>query len=418
MASSINGNVPGRQLGDSEDRAATGLIRMLPVIVLAALASMLAISPSFVVTWGVYLAAGIFLTTFFLGGKTGKPELLAALLFGWSLLTVFWADVPRASTSAVVVLAISLVFFFAYRLHSTTWNSMALIIVGYVVGTIVVVVELILNSRVSLQDMLQSVLSWAVLTTGENDVERFSLGGTNFNYLSYTFCAAAALAMILAITARRRWPFVILAVVQLVLALFGLTLTGTRGAVYGIVALIVWVAIAWIAPKFCFWSLLAIVAVAQVRITVGVGTDVVDRLEGARATGTLSGRTDIWAKAKELWLESPVLGSGQGANQAIYGVEAHNAVLNALAGTGVVGCGLLLIFWWTCLRGSSFSPKRYLAIGCFVASTAPAYLTGAWDVLIPSWVSLAIVSNLDQIVREMKNGHRRKCGAEVDAIRR
>jgi len=57
-----------------------------------------------------------------------------------------------------------------------------------------------------------------------------------------------------------------------------------------------------------------------------------------------NGRFDIWRHSLELFMESPIFGSGLSSNFHIYGKAAHNTYIEVLSETGFIGAILLATF--------------------------------------------------------------------------
>jgi O-antigen ligase len=191
-----------------------------------------------------------------------------------------------------------------------------------------------------------------------------------------------------------------------------LVLTKTRGslggALVGIVVLILWhtrtrtkLDVGLMAVS----SIAAIVALAGPAIITYL-----ERGETLSKLATLNSRTSLWSLAFDKFKERPFQGYGLGASRGIFLEEirlggGHNAFINALVDTGLVGlCALLailgLVFWslWTFRRGTVGYRDSLLLLPlmvglCVNAMTAeflavPANTASLWLIVIVGWIGV------------------------------
>lgn len=175
----------------------------------------------------------------------------------------------------------------------------------------------------------------------------------NANLLAMLALLALVLAACLAASRRlRAWP----AWVALPLVVLALTRSATVLVALAAVAVVAALVVAWRRlPRRAFLGTL--VGTAAV-LVAGATAAVVLRerlLDAVGRDGDLTGRTDIWSAVAELWLRSPVVGTGWvgywppyvepyddlAVHDGVVYLQAHSVVLDVLMQLGVVG----LLVW-------------------------------------------------------------------------
>jgi O-antigen ligase len=138
------------------------------------------------------------------------------------------------------------------------------------------------------------------------------------------------------------------------LALFAITLTGSRGAIVAsapALLFLLWDVFGSGRAKMIIW--LAVIVALIVGLYHLVPTLLIDRLSTLPAEfleGDLGGRRSVWRDALIIFRQRPFLGIGSGAfrvalsSLAAWEVEkvAHNTFLSILVETGIIGLGLFL----------------------------------------------------------------------------
>ena len=86
------------------------------------------------------------------------------------------------------------------------------------------------------------------------------------------------------------------------------------------------------------------------------------------ADGADNGRFDLWAKAADAWMDSPLFGKGLGGMYRIEGKATHNTYLQLLSETGALGTILFLAFMLRLLKKMFKTDKVYFCVlaGTFV----------------------------------------------------
>ena len=180
----------------------------------------------------------------------------------------------------------------------------------------------------------------------------------------------------------------------------GTYLTGTRGALVGVVALLLWLVACRTAIKPPLKLLVVGVAAIAVMIVTGAIDQMAHLLDfGSRSTGTLTGRTPLWENARAIWSENFWFGGGAWASRATAGVDAHNVILEFGSALGVVGVVIFVLLVWASLRlNRSATNTQTLILGGFIAVIAAPYLSGAWETSPAAWIALASFAQL-QVLR-------------------
>jgi O-antigen ligase len=194
---------------------------------------------------------------------------------------------------------------------------------------------------------------------------------------------------------------------------FALWMTGSRGAVLGVAAVLFVYGVSLISIKdigrpVVWRSAMAASLVAAVAVAILVH----DRWQGAaiflnrRPGEFLSGRFELWAHALRLWWSSPWFGYGFGRSvQLLSGpnMPAHSALnvfIGTLCETGIFGLAALLILWgggalraFLALRASMKAGDRKIGA---LATAALSLLFGLGVQQIGEWTVLRVT--LTQIV--------------------
>jgi O-antigen ligase len=226
-------------------------------------------------------------------------------------------------------------------------------------------------------------------------------------------------------------------IIILILCLTGLVLTQSRGSYIGFVAGALFVI--WFHFRSVLKLIITVVAGAIISLPIifltGLHKRFIQLLDlGSWAVGT---RLDLWTKALYLFRQSPIFGVGFGRfNDIAYNINdygytviradefvgipglfstyhfmnfdfssahAHNSYMHFLAETGIVGLGLLILFWVLCFRiiirgfnhtKNEFYGKFYLSclggiVVLFIMSFTENYLSATTIMM-----SMSIVTSL------------------------
>ena len=202
----------------------------------------------------------------------------------------------------------------------------------------------------------------------------------NAMYCGLTFLVVAAWAM----SAKAIWHRNV-AIVMSALSLFSVFLTTKRAHLaFVILAIVVVFTSSRIKGRFFKIAVAALTGYIVLRVSAGfipgIATSL-ERLEGTFSTNDVqeltSGRTLLWQNAIDGWLDRPLFGHGWASYHFVWpgghleSIHSHNAVLNALYETGVVGTvvmltatlgSLILTFRIVSTLGSGASPRTLLIV--------------------------------------------------------
>lgn len=359
---------------------------------MAVLAAYSAFDPVLVTRLGPAVALIVFLTGSPLSFRITPTVLFSLALVGWSALSVLWNNGDGYNYTVLTWLALVTVFIASLDLIRSRRQLRALAI-GYLFGVFIAVARIFLESRGS----------------AAVGVERLTLGDLNQNYLGYSFAAAFAVILLLWRTIPKPTLRANVSLIAVSFAVVvGIEFTGTRGAYVGLGAGILWLLFCLaFKPKSPALSTIIVLSAAFLIVT-GIADQASLIFEvGERSTGDWSGRLDLWPVARELWLASPIVGMGAGAFPSISGfdIHTHNVFLEVGVDTGLIGVVLLLgLFWSALYLGSTLfnARERALFIGMYLATSAPAYLTGVWELAPAGWIILAMFSRLDVLANPLE----------------
>lgn len=232
--------------------------------------------------------------------------------------------------------------------------------------------------------------------SGESSV-RATIEGINANYFAYTIATACGLCFILldrgaSLRERFSW-FVVCLLSGSVIAM-----SGSRGALIGVLMAALWVAYRTVRPQGhyvarCFRILYLLLPVFAI-------TGIVDErfrpeTVSARETGDLNGRLRIWPMARQFFWDHPIRGIGAGTFEFESGLGflPHNSYLTFAAELGLVGLTLFCMSIW--LLG--VPTKNEVSTGATLPSeiialiNAPLLYSGVWDRSPVFWISLALI---------------------------
>jgi len=266
----------------------------------------------------------------------------------WLLASYFWSAFPMVTLSNVFTMIQLLALVWLVHETSRGTTELASLMQAFVVG-----VYLLIGTTV-----------FRVLTS--TDLGFRDLGGFNPN--GFAIVASLALPMAWFLQARdaqpdalrrRPLPLRLLNAFYPVAALSALVLAASRG---GLLVMLTCLIIIPLTLNRLAWWRRVVLALALAGATTALALLAptvfpelqasIERLSGVTdelTTGTLTGRTTIWAQGLEFVKDSPVIGSGAGTfaylHQAATGEfrSAHNAFLAVAVGSGSIGLLLFVI---------------------------------------------------------------------------
>jgi O-antigen ligase len=353
-------------------------------VALGVLAGCATFAPIATLGYGMYLCLAIVALHLSPRTRPSAATVFLALLTADICLSWFWAaDSTAASLGATGQLGVFAIFL-AVRTVVTDRKKFLVIAGGYLLGCFWTVRQI-------------SVMNPAALFALRFTGNRFGIPGLNPNYAAYAFVGAVLILAVLFWTPNARSVFLRVVSVALgVPIVWGIALSGTRGAAIGCACLAVWLVASRVLPvRPAFTGLVIVVAIAGLGTLTGVLDPVLRYFDGlwSRRTGDLAGRLTVWPRAREQIVEHPLWGIGTGNFAATdhSRIFAHNLFLEITVGLGLIGLVLLCLFLGAAFRVTAADPPaRLVFVGCFIAASAPIYLSGVWELSPAGWVIFAL----------------------------
>lgn len=287
-------------------------------------------------------------------------------LLVWAALSTIWASDQARVGSALFELVLGVVMFFVYATGVTTQRTVVTVVVGFLGGAVLSVTIGLIGSG------LQSSLS--AIQTATQFEGRLSGGSGDPNYLAAGLVPAMALGGgLLAVVRGRAARFAIL--VGIVICAVGLAATQSRG---GLVALGAAAIAALVVARGHRHHVVAILCmlVAVAGGWLMANPSALQRIVTANDGG--DGRAELWAVAWSMAQDHPVVGVGLNnfvrfsrdyagrPGERRFGelltekpVLVHNAYLQLLAETGIVGLLLLALIIAAAVRATWLAGRRF-----------------------------------------------------------
>jgi O-antigen ligase len=341
-------------------------------------------APSNTLLYGTIL--GIIIVAVHLSPRTrpSAATIFLALLTADVCLSWFWAADPEAAAIGAIGQVGVFSIFLAVRTVVTDRTKFLVIAGGYLLGCLWTVYQI-------------SVINPAAVFALRFTDMRFGIPGLNPNYAAYAFLGGISILGALFWTPNARSMFFrVFSAALAVPIVWGIALSGTRGAAIGCACLVAWLVACRVVPvRPAFTALVVVVALGGVGTLTGAVDPMLRYFDGlwSRKTGDLAGRLTIWPRAREQIAEHPLWGLGTGNFAATdrSGLFAHNLFLEITVGLGMIGLVLLCLFLGAAFRVTAADPPaRLVVIGCFVAASAPIYFSGVWELSPAGWVVLAL----------------------------
>ncbi|MCL4385527.1 MAG: O-antigen ligase family protein, partial [Cyanobacteria bacterium] len=266
------------------------------------------------------------------------------------------------------------------------------------------------------------------------------------NATGSVYAVAGIFALIFFLYERNRNKKILYFLLFLILAV-ALILTKSRGSLLGFVAGIVFVF--WMYFRSFKKFIIAFAAVVVVSVPFVILSGLYKRfinIFSEKGDANTIIRLDLWSKAWHLFLRSPIFGIGFGRINDVYDIydgvhltgyegginfymgshiittssHAHNSYLQFLAETGIIGLGLLILFWVFCFRlifkayfssNNKFSKILHLSalssvVILFVLSLTENYFSASTVMILVSMVvslSVGLSWQENNLKRELKN---------------
>ena len=267
-------------------------------------------------------------------GRMRTPVLFHYLFFGfgvWTSLSLYWSLDTSATAGRIVT------FFLLFALVLVIWDlcdtpeAVRGVLQAYVLGTWV------------------ASISVFVSFAQNNQVKygRFAAdGAADPNVMALFLAIGLPIAWYLYLNAQNRFArWVNLAYMPA--GVLAMALTGSRGGfIVGSVALVYVVMTIPRKKPVAFVSTIVVLIGAAVIVVALVPAESFERIgtvDESIASGDLNGRTEIWQRAWDVYVEHPLLGTGAGSTRRVLGLDkvGHNVGVTAGLELGVIGAVLL-----------------------------------------------------------------------------
>lgn len=229
--------------------------------------------------------------------------------------------------------------------------------------------------------------------------------GVNQNFTGYAFACVIYL-LIIGLHLRQNTLLRLGAwAVSAVLA-YNIYLLGTRGALISVGLMVAWVGFARAFGAKLAKPLFLTGAAVALLFSFGLLEWIPRAVEHLFQSDSndLSGRLPVWASARRLIGEHPIMGVGAGAFRFLIpeGIGAHNIFLTLMLDVGLVGLlaflGLLLFGLRPAIKARAAPQQRYV-LGAFAAFFLPIASSGHIEVAPFMWIAFALTFTLLRSVR-------------------
>lgn len=352
-------------------------------IAAAFIAFLSAYEPNLTLRFGPVLALAAFVLSNPLSYRIGRTEWTLFAFVLWCAASVTWTQ--HADTYELnIITVLSLAVIFLGVRSAIRWTP-SFAIFGYTAGCLVGLARL---ASTSPEDIVFTDVGGRVT----------QVGYLNANYVAYGAVAAVLLlALMLKSRPMGRLPRLAVLAIMLVLVWGIVFVTQTRGAQIALVALGVWLVIVKLLGR-PLKTVVAVCLALGLSISLGWLTGLLSFLDyGDRGMAGLSGRTGLWAVAREAWTESLLLGVGLGGvrERTPSGAPAHNTFLELGATVGLIGVALFFAFIFlsqTDRLAMLNIDDRRLRVGAIVVAFTPVLLSSTWELSASAWIALALLS--------------------------
>lgn len=317
----------------------------------------------------------------------------------WSALSYFWSISPAATTERINTYVQLLLMVWMIWQNASTPGRKAALLAAYVLGTCV-------SSGDTIQNYLRGNTIEKQIDVDGRPIEqietRYVASGFNANDLGMMIALSLPMTCYLLTQRRKAWLSVLLWL-QIPLAVIGILLTGSRGALIttGVAFLIFPFSLRYLPGWQKYFSLVLLVAMV-VSAVWWVPQPVLERFTTIKSElegGTLTNRTFIWAAGLQVFRDHPFLGVGSGAfgqsvlNQLDIPYVAHNTFLSVLVETGMAGAAIFLTLLFTFFRGALqlWGMERLLGIGLLL-TWAVAGSSITWEYVKTTWFVFGLLA--------------------------
>jgi O-antigen ligase len=361
-------------------------------VLICAVAFVAAWSPKLAATYGGAAAVIAILVSCRLP-RLRLADVLAGLTAVWALGSTLLGTVdPSITRWLAYMYASACLVFIAARHVVTNRTHLLTVALAHLAGCAATSVTLIIGAR-SNTDHRDALLDYNI---------RFGVDGININYTSYTFVTGAVLAVVLLRVGPRSLVIRATLVGALLALVYGVLLTGSKGATLGLILGASFLALAtissplaWTVARVCVPVLILLVPFTSSRFSATARW--LDTLFG-RETGDLSGRLEVWPLGVSAWMEQPFTGLGPGVFRMVNPLQIgpHNLLLAVGTDLGLVGVLLYGSAVAAALAGAAGQAGHVgrIAAGLFAMSLLPIWMSGHWEYAQGAWLVLALLSSV------------------------
>lgn len=286
--------------------------------------------------------------------KLSPSVSLVFCFFIWCFISLIWSVKVSETLYFIVVFIEFVILVWLIWENSRTLKQVNYLIWAYILGTIVSGCYILFNFFSA-----NAIIEQA----GVTEYERYSTGAINLNDQAAIIVLGIGLALyfIRQKNYYRNYKTRIICLIAIIIGTVGVGLTGSRG---GVVCLIFTILFSIFALSMRGRLILILLTLSFIFILPTFSTylnkfSFVQRIETLNEdalSGHFGNRTIIWLAAKNLIIESPLLGSGAGTfNDAIipylgYSKAPHNTFIAVFAQVGLVGFSILLWIIYSLFR--------------------------------------------------------------------
>ncbi|MEV5692516.1 O-antigen ligase family protein [Micromonospora globbae] len=339
-------------------------------------------------------------------------DVLAGLTALWVVVSiVLGAADPSVTRVPAYLYASAFLVFLAVRHVVRDRDQLIPVAVAHVAGCAATAVALISGAR-SYGDQRDALFDYNV---------RYGLDGININYTSYTLVTGAVLAVVLMRVGPRSRIIRTVLFAAVVAFVYGVLLTGSKGATIGLIVGALFLLLARLGPRVA-WAVAGVGVPALILLVPFKATTSFeaaarwfDGLFG-RETGDLSGRLEVWPIAVSAWMEHPISGIGPGLFRVVnpLGIGPHNLLLTVGTDLGLVGVilyGSTIAAALACAAKQA-APVGMVLAGLFAVTLLPIWMSGHWEQSQGSWLVLALLSTITIDVTARRRGRHRLAARE------
>ncbi|MBI3668688.1 MAG: O-antigen ligase family protein [Acidobacteria bacterium] len=314
-------------------------------------------------------------------------HLLMAAFVVWTSLTYFWSGAPERTLEEILTYLQLLAMVWLIWQLAPQPRQLPRLMQAYLLGTAVSGIGTILQNMSS---------SSAV-------VQRYAAFNINPNDAGLRLALSVPLALYLAAVERgslRAWLYRL----HLVVAVWAISLTASRGALIALLAGLLMIPLSFrrwtFRQKVAMAVVMGIAAFTAVAVVPDSSWLRLGRIGAEISQGTMNKRTVIWQAGVDVFLEHPFEGVGAGvfgpSVQRELGVAwvAHNTFLSVLVEQGVVGFSIFLLLLLTMVFAALRMPPLERSLWIVMLLTwAVGVSAMTWEYSKPTWFLFGLLTS-------------------------